>query len=114
LDRDDDDAVVGLEDDVDEQQPPPRSQEEAKACPVAAQLRSHEREGLQCAQRSRDPGGCVGRKTVRANEAIEILEGRHRELDASHELQLVESDGVAGLRLLQAELSALVGAGDGV
>ena len=45
---------------------------------------------------------------------FEILDGDRRELDASHELELVQRDRLAGLGLLEPELRALIRAGDAV
>jgi hypothetical protein len=99
---------------MDKQQPPPGAKEKAEAFPPSAQGWSYQREALQDAQRMDDPLAGVGGQAVRADEPVEVFDGDARELDASHGLQLVQRDRLAGLRLPVPELGALVRSGDAV
>jgi len=51
---------------------------------------------------------------VRADEGVQILDGRDTELDRRHELQLVERNRLRPSGLLESHLSALVGIRDAV
>lgn len=91
-----------------------RAEQEAAALPSAAQLGSELRELLQRPERAPGPGPRVAREGVGADERVEVFERGGAQLDASHELQLVERNGLAGFCLPPSEPGALVRAGDAV
>ncbi len=114
LNSDNHDAILGFDEHINKQQPPPGTKEKAEAFPPSAQGWSYQREALQDAQRVDDPLAGVGGQAVRADEPVEVFNGDAREFDASHGLQLIQRDGLPGLRLPEPELCALVRSGDAI
>jgi len=114
LDRDDDHAVVFLDEDVDQNQPSPGAEDEPVAVPSAGQGGSKLRELNERTQRPPDAKFGVARQAVRPDQCFEILGGGDGKFDASHALQLIERDRLARCGLLAAELSASERAGDAV
>ena len=68
-------------------------------------------DSLQRPQGPRDASPAAGREAVRADEAVEIFDSGDRQLDARHDLQIVQRHGLAGFGLLKTELRALVRSG---
>jgi hypothetical protein len=104
LDRDHRDTLTGLIELVDDQHPTPRSQNEPQAGPATFQLRAHTRELLQRRERPPDPLTGIRRKREHDDQPVKILNGRSRQRNLRHELQVIERDGLASRRLPQTKL----------
>ena len=69
---------------------------------------------------SRAVAGCAARvvggrrQAVSEDQPLEVVDGRPRELDPGHGLELVDRDGLSGSSLLEPELCAFEGARDPV
>jgi len=90
LDRHDYDSVLRLDEDIHEDQPSPRSEDEPKTIPASGERWADVWELSERSQRPGDPCTGVRWEAVRADQAVEILDGCDREFDASHSLKLVQ------------------------
>ena len=108
MDRNHSDSVTGLVELVDDQHPTPRAQNEPQTGPAALELRSQTWELLERYERPRDTLTSVRRKREGHDQAVKVLDGRSGQCDLRHELQLVESNRLAGRGLSQPKLGTFI------
>ncbi len=112
LHRDDDHTVFELDVHVDDDQPPPRPKDESESRPQPSEWRPKQRELLERLDRAPHPVARVGWQAVTEYQPVEILDGRTGDLDASQALQLVETNGIAAMGLIEPALRPFESAGD--
>ena len=96
MDRDHRDTVTGLIELVGNDHPAPRTQNEPQTGPATLELRPETRELPKHCQGRPYTLTSVRRKGESDDQAVEILDGRSRQFDRRHELQIIERDRLAG------------------
>jgi hypothetical protein len=99
---------------VDQQHPSPRPEDEALALPSSGELGAQTGELLQWVQAGTHALSGSRRQGQGGDEPVQVLDRSAGELDASHELQLVEPYGVTRRGLTTANLGPLPGSLDPV
>jgi hypothetical protein len=112
LDRNHNHAVEGLKVHIHADEPAPWAENETEIRPAIRQLRAESWKALERSECPLDTLVCVAGQSERSDESVEVFLRRAGYLDPRHESELFQADGIAGKRLLLAQLHSLPGAWD--
>jgi hypothetical protein len=114
LDGEDHHAAIILVAPVDQQHPSPRSEDEAQALPSSGEFGAQTGHLAQGSQAGTHAPSGIRRQRQDGDEPVQVLDRSPGAFDASHALQLVETDRVTRGGLTTADLGPIPGSIDRV